>query len=190
MKRNFAIYAAEAPAYVSRHLGSEIDHYHAYLMLVDETQSILEEKDGGIRQGEELHFINNVRGKLGAYVRQKAHTYDGHIILTGCMGGHEETVFPVWNRFMLAALELQDRKLEFEPSKFRGAVNCRAGLRAALESADLAFNRSENIRMNPSSCAELYNRIAGSMPPLRLHVPLEESRQMKEALTKALPFVR
>lgn len=113
--------------------------HHAYLALVDET-------DGDSPKiVEELHFIIKMSGLsdgqrpyLHAVTKPGGRSMAG-VTLIPSVGGDVDNMQEIWNRAVMIGTEISELELPFVPQPERDAINCRAGVKAVLETLGLSF---------------------------------------------------
>ena len=114
-------------------------YFHCFLALVDET--IPSETPNVI---EQIHFNDDLWGFMAPEIIQGfKHKYpervdDFHFF--PYLGGKEADILPLWNHILKMVQNIKGAEIEFEAaSSSPTAVNCRAGVKAAIQSLGIEF---------------------------------------------------
>ncbi len=136
----FSLYAVEAKVGEEK-TGLKGQDYHAFLALVDETP------DQEPQIVEELHFIMQTRGisegqKPYIYAVTKSQTGRdlSELETYGYIGGNIEVMRPVWEHALDVGYEVGKLQKEFSNNGQSAGINCRAGVKAVIDSLGLDYN--------------------------------------------------
>ncbi len=135
----FSIYASEINVGADR-TGLNDQDYHAFLMLVNETP------DNTPHIVEELHFVMNINGLaegqdpyMHAITKLIGRDMDT-LTSKGYVGGKADTMIPLWNKAIEISSAISNLELKFSTDAGREAINCRAGVKAVIDSLKLEFD--------------------------------------------------
>jgi hypothetical protein len=135
----YAIYVAERPS-VEWDDDVLVRRSHAFLLLVDETKDTKDKT----RVIQQLHFVNRKFSEITPEVRKGITAIErlDKCEINSHLSGSPEHILHNWNKILEFAVSLKNAKNTFHYTHHRrpDSMNCRAGVKAAIESIGHTFN--------------------------------------------------
>ncbi len=158
----FSLYAVEAR--VGEHRTGVFGcPYHAFLVLRNESSG------APSKELMEMHFVMKTKGLaegqkpyLHAITKICRDRDFSQLSVRGYVGGRADVMLPAWDKATKIGLEISDLEIPFSLNAGKEAVNCRAGVKAVIESLGLDY---EPVLWGESVEKGTESRILDQIPP-------------------------